>query len=101
MAQIFCKIEKGVTTFRSYFQNEGLVYCKRRLVCEELTARFCNFVGHFQNRVGRKINCEGRKINCKGRNSENIGQNRVEFPIFRHKNAFLRKIVRFFPKNTL
>ena len=66
MVQIFCKLEKEATTFRSYFQNQGLVYCKRRLVCEELTACLCNFVGHFQNRVGRKINCEGR-------NWDNIG----------------------------
>ena len=101
MAQIFCKLEKEATTFRRDFQTQGLIYCKRRLVCEELTACLCNFVGHFQNRVGRKINCEGRKINCEGRNSENIGQNRVDFPFFRHKNAFLRKRSGFFSEITL
>ena len=66
MAQFSCKLESDAATFRRDFQTQGLVCCKRRLVCEELTACLCNFVGHFQNRVGRKINCEGR-------NWDNIG----------------------------
>ena len=91
MAHFSCKPENEATTFRSIFQTKGLVLRNRRIVCEELTACLCNFVGSFQNRVGRKINSVGRKRNCEGRNSENIGKNHSDMPFPRVKNRFCTK----------
>lgn len=59
MAHFSCKLENEATTFRRFFQTKGFVLRNRRLICEELTACLCNFVGSFPNRVGRKINFVG------------------------------------------
>ena len=72
MTHFSCKLENEATTFRRFFQTKGFVLRNRRLICEELTACLCNFVGSFPNRVGRKINSEGRKINSVGHNPKKV-----------------------------
>ena len=78
MTHFSCKLENETTTFRRFFQTKGFVLRNRRLICEELTACLCNFVGSFQN-------SEGRKINSEGHNPKNVPQNRTNNVLFYHK----------------